>query len=143
MILDDFADGWGCSSAHQLADGKHAEGGDKNEEGTGDDSWSGEWKNHVLKGFEGSGAEVEGGFDEEVLEFFDGAVDGKDEEGEIGIDQAEDNGAWGVEKLEGFDDEVGGLEEAVEEAVGAEDGHPCIGADEKARPKGNHHQGEE
>jgi hypothetical protein len=41
-----------------LADGKHSESGDKNEEGAGNDAWSGEWENHVLKGFEGSGGEV-------------------------------------------------------------------------------------
>ena len=71
-----------------------------------------------MKGFEGSGGEVEGGLDKKVLEFFDGAVDGKDEEGEIGINQAKDNGAWGVEQLEGFNDEAGGWEETVEEAAG-------------------------
>ena len=116
--MDDFAEGEGFSSAHQLADGKHSESGDKNEAGAGNDSWSGEWENHGLKGFEGSGVEVEGGLDKKVLEFFDGAVDGKDEEGEIGINQAKDNGAWGVEQLEGFNDEAGGWEETVEEAAG-------------------------
>ena len=113
LILDDFAEGGVCSSAHQLADGKHSEGGDKNEERAGNDAWTGEWKNHGLEGFEGSG-----GFDKKALEFFDGGVEGKDEEGGIGINQAKDTGAWGLEKLERFNDEAGGWEEAVEEVAG-------------------------
>ena len=143
LVLDDFADGGFGAAAHELADGKHADGRDEDEEDAGDDAGLGEGKDDFLERPHGPCAEIEGGFDEGVVEFFHGAIDGQDKEGQVAIDEAEDHGAGGVEHLEGFLDEMGVLEEAVEQAIGAEDGDPRVGADEEARPEGDHDEGEE
>ncbi len=66
---------------------------------------------------------------------------GRDHEGEIGVDETDDDGRWRVEQIDGIEFHRG--ECAVEKPFVFEDRDPCIGADEEAGPEGDHDEDEQ
>src|SRR6266403_644227 len=68
-------------------------------------------------------------------------VDGKKNEWRVDVREHEDNGERTVQKeADRFAREVQILEKAVEHAIAAQDGFPCIAANEVADPQRHDHQ---
>ena len=115
-----------------------AECQDEGERSSRKQAGKGKRKNDAEKGGAGAGAEVVGGFDEIAWDVFEGGVEGKEDEGRVDVSEHEDDGEGTVEeKADGFPGDVKVLEEAVEDALGSEDGFPGIAADEIANPERN------
>ena len=143
LVLDDFADCWVGTAAHECGNGVHGDGGNKYEESASGDAGSGERDDDARKRAEGACPEVVGGFDEGVIEFFNAGIDGENHKREIVVDEAQDDGEGGVHHREGGGQNVRGEKKAIHESFLAENGDPSVGTDEKAGPEGNHDKGEE
>ncbi len=77
LVLDDIADEGDFGAAEQIGDGEHADGRDEDEENAGDDAGFGQGKDNFCEDFCRRCAEVESGFEEAGIEFFDAAVNGE------------------------------------------------------------------
>ena len=84
----------------------------------------------------GDGAEVLRGFDERARDVFERRVDGKKNKRRVDVREHENYGERAVEKnADGFVRDVQILQEAIEDAVAAENGFPGVAANEIADPQ--------
>ena len=83
-----------------------------------------------------TGAEVVGSFDEIARNVFEGSVQREKNERRVDVRESEDDRERAIEKkTDGSAGDVEVLQEAVEDAVGAENGFPGVAADEIADPE--------
>ncbi len=90
----------------------------------------------------GFGAKVGRGFEQRAVQALQRRVKRQDRERQITVDQPEDHGAVVIEQGQGRVDEAELLEQSVEQTGVAQQEHPGVSPNQKAGPKGQHHQSE-
>jgi len=139
--LDNVGDHSAAGAADEKRREKIAQGEDESEGGSCEKTGHGKRKNDAEKCGARIGAEVMRGFEEWARDVFERSVDGEKDERSIDVGEHQ-NDREGAVKESGnwFVRDVQILQSAVQNAVRAEDGLPCISADEITDPKRNDHE---
>ena len=117
LVLDDLADGGISPASHQVGDGKHGDGRNKNEEDAGGNTGLGEGKDDLAEDAGRAGPEVIGGFDQRTVELFHAGVNGENHEREEVVNQPENDREGCVHESDGRAGDLEGHEQGVEQTV--------------------------
>jgi hypothetical protein len=138
LLPQHFADHQGFRAAEQFRDHELAHHRDEHQHAAGDDAVLGQRHGDLPEAVEGARTQVRGGLQQALVVLHQVGVQRQDHERQVRIDHADIHRQVGVEDLQRLVDQPQPHQEAVEQAVVAEDAHPGVDADQDRGP-GRHH----
>ena len=115
--------------------------GNETQQAAGEDARPGERQRHQPECFPARAAEIGGGFEQGVVHLLEGGVERQHHEGQIGIDDADEDRGIGREPGHGLLDDAERQQYVVQQAIALQDGDPGIDADQERGPEWQDHRG--
>jgi len=143
LILDEVAHHHRARPAQQVGRHERPDRGDKDQNSSRHQARRRKRQGHPKKSAQPARAEVLSGFEQRRVDFLQHRVKRQDHERQFAVNQPDEYGQGRIKEAQRLLRQVETQQHVVDDALGAENHHPRVCADQETRPEGNHHQQQE
>ena len=135
LVPQGLADHQRLRAAEQVGDDELADRRDEHQQAAGDDARQRQRKGDLPEGGARRAAEILRGLDQRIVHLLQRRIERQHHEGQIGIDDADEDRRVGVHDDQRLVDDVQRQQQLVEQPFGLQDADPGIDADQEAGPE--------